>query len=232
MKLDIRTTMRRTLAAAVLTSLIPLTACGSSTPAGAGGGDGSSTTPGSSGGSATTTSESGDAGLTVSKANVPRDPSSGQVDPTANNAFATDLFSRVAAAQVGQNAFTSPVSASLALTMAYAGAKGETATQMAKALHFDPASNVFAQQNAFSQELAMIGPQALATAEKTKGEGPTVATPSAADYHLDVINAVWGQQGVAWASPFLDTLARDYGTGVTLGDFMNAPDAVRQTINT
>jgi serpin B len=212
--------MRRTLAFAVFTTLLPLTACGSSTTSRASGG-GDSTTSGSSGGGTPTTSGSGDAGLTVSKADVARDPSSAQVDPIANNAFATDLFSRLAAGQAGQNVVTSPVSASFALTMAYAGARGETATQMAKALHFDPASNVFAQQNALSQELATLGPTG----------GPDGAAPSADDYRFDVVNAVWGQQGVAWASPFLDILARDYGTGVTLGDFANAPDTVRQTIN-
>jgi serpin B len=219
--------MRRMLAAAVLAALLPLTACGTTSSAT---GDGDPSPAGSDAGGGRN-STSSDAGLTVSKSAVARDPASATVDPTANNAFATDLFSRVAAGQTNANVFTSPVSASLALTMAYAGAKGDTAAQMAKALHFDPTSDVFGQQNALTQELATLGPQAFAAATRSATDGPSGAPPSADDFRLDVVNAVWGQKGVAWTSPFLDVLARDYGAGITLADFMSAPDDVRQTIN-
>ncbi|HEX3770188.1 MAG TPA: serpin family protein [Polyangiaceae bacterium] len=159
-----------------------------------------------------------------------RDPPSSDavtVAVTANNAFATDLFSRVAAGQAGQNVLTSPVSASLALAMTYAGARGDTATQMAKALHFDPTAGIADAENALSQELATVAPQALAADKMQSPETP----PSPDDYRLDVVNSVWGQQGTAWASPFLDVLGKSYGAGVNLEDFVHAPDAARAAIN-
>lgn len=56
----------------------------------------------------------------------------------ANNAFAWDLFSAMEqAGDIQDNAFISPVSASLALQMLLQGARGETATQIQKALHLE-----------------------------------------------------------------------------------------------
>src|ERR1700727_348470 len=51
-----------------------------------------------------------------------------------NNAFAVALYDQLDH-QAG-NLFFSPESISTALAMAYAGARGNTATEMAKALHF------------------------------------------------------------------------------------------------
>src|SRR5579863_312278 len=52
-----------------------------------------------------------------------------------NNRFAFGLYQRLRAGDA--NLFFSPASISTALGMAYAGASGETATEMAKALHFE-----------------------------------------------------------------------------------------------
>ena len=52
----------------------------------------------------------------------------------AINAFAIDVYRQLAAE--GGNIFFSPYSISSALAMTYAGAKGDTAEEMAKALHF------------------------------------------------------------------------------------------------
>jgi serpin B len=145
----------------------------------------------------------------------------------ANNAFALDLYARVRANAPTSNVFMSPISASLALTMTYAGARGTTASQMAKALHFDPsAGSIVNGQNALSQALASRAPTAFKLAQQA-GEG----TPSADDYELDVVNSVWGQKSYAWESPFLDVLAKSYGTGVYLEDFASAPDPARLAIN-
>ena len=51
-----------------------------------------------------------------------------------NNEFAIDLYGRVARGD--GNRFVSPFSISCALAMTYAGARGETAAQIAKAMHF------------------------------------------------------------------------------------------------
>ena len=51
-----------------------------------------------------------------------------------NNAFALDLYRRLS--EKDGNIVFSPYSISTALAMTYAGARGETAEQMAKVLHF------------------------------------------------------------------------------------------------
>jgi hypothetical protein len=60
-----------------------------------------------------------------------------------NSAFAWDLYQQLKAEQ--GNLFFSPYSLSLALAMAYAGARGETATQMADTLYFTLAPDKLAK---------------------------------------------------------------------------------------
>jgi serpin B len=149
----------------------------------------------------------------------------------ANNAFAVDLFGRVRATAPAGNLLTSPISASLALTMTYAGAAGATATQMATALHFGAAAgSIFDGQNAISQVLAQRASDAL-TADAQNATQGGQAAPSADDYQLQVVNSVWGQKSYPWEAPFLDTLARSYGAGIYLEDFGAAPDPARLAIN-
>jgi hypothetical protein len=52
-----------------------------------------------------------------------------------NNRFALDLYARLRTGQ-SDNLFFSPASLSTALAMTYSGARGQTAEQMAKVLHF------------------------------------------------------------------------------------------------
>jgi serpin B len=149
----------------------------------------------------------------------------------ANNAFAVGLYAQVDNDAGETNVLTSPLSASLALTMAYAGAEGQTATQMAAALQFDPdaGSSIFDGQNALTQALASRGAAALAAAQIAEQGG--ASAPSASDYELEVVNSVWGEQTFPWAAPFLNVLATSYGTGVYLEDFIDDPDPARLAIN-
>ena len=48
---------------------------------------------------------------------------------------------------------------------------------------------------------------------------------------VDIVNALWAEQTYTFRSDFLDTLAENYGAGVNLLDFINAPDPSRLTIN-
>jgi serine protease inhibitor len=152
----------------------------------------------------------------------------------ANNAFALDLYARVegdAGAATG-NVLTSPLSASLALTMTYAGAAGQTAAEMATALHIDQNAGVsiFDGDNALSQALAARGPAALMNAQRT-ARGSGQPSPAASNFELQVVNSIWGEETYAWAVPFLTTLATSYDTGVYLEDFLNNPEQGRQQIN-
>ncbi len=160
-------------------------------------------------------------GVSVAQSSAARAPVvTASIGPvvTANNAFALSLYGNVAAGSTG-NVMTSPLSATLALTMTYAGAKGETATEIATALQL-PADtgSVFAGENALTQALAGRAAAALAADQQRASEN-NGAAPLPADYAFDVVNSVWGQKAFPWVPAFLDVLAEDYGTGVYQEDF-------------
>jgi len=150
----------------------------------------------------------------------------------ANNAFAVGLYAEVLKHEQSKNVLTSPISATLALTMTYAGAQGATKSEMASALHFDPQAGdaVFAGQNALSQALNARAAAALARRTQDAAQSGQAA-PSAEDYRLSVVNSVWGEQSYTWEASFLDTLAAHYGTGVYKQDFQRAYEPARALIN-
>lgn len=135
---------------------------------------------------------------------------------TGNSAFAFDLYQTLR--EEDGNLFYSPYSISLALAMTYAGARGETAQQMADTLHFvlyqDSLHPAF---NGLDIELSQRGEGA----KGKNGEG----------FRLNIVNAIWGQDGYQFLSEFLGVLAENYGAGLRTLDFANAPEESRITIN-
>jgi serpin B len=133
-----------------------------------------------------------------------------------NSAFAFDLYKAVRGNQ--GNLLYSPYSISLALAMTYSGARGQTKQQMADALSFTlPDDRLHPAFNALDLELA------------DRGEEPQGGASSR--FQLNIANAIWGQEGYAFLPEFLDVLAENYGAGLRLLDFMNAPEESRLTIN-
>ena len=126
--------------------------------------------------------------IQVDEAKVARVPAS-KVSPgslgaavTASNAFGLKLYGLVERDVGAKNLLTSPLSASLALTMTYAGAAGQTGTEMAAALQFDPAPRARSStgRNALGQALASRGADAFATAQQETASPTSLA---ASDYH-------------------------------------------------
>ena len=116
------------------------------------------------------------------------------------------------------NLFFSPYSISIALAMTYAGARGETERQMADTLHFTlPQGRLHSSFNALDLELAGRG----ASAKGKQGKG----------FQLNIANAIWGQEGNEFVAEFLDVLVENYGAGLRLTDFVNAPEEARVNIN-
>ncbi len=134
-----------------------------------------------------------------------------------NNDFAFGLYQKLREEDSG-NLFYSPYSISLALAMTYAGARGETERQMSNALHFilsqDKLHPAF---NALDLQLASRGEGSSGT----EGKG----------FRLNIANAIWGQQGYDFLQDFLDKLAENYGAGMRIANFIEAPENSRVTIN-
>ncbi len=133
-----------------------------------------------------------------------------------NTMFAFDLYRQVIGNS--ENVFFSPYSVSMALAMTYAGAREETAKEMAGAMQFYlPQASLHPAFNYLDRQLAMRGEGA----QGKDGEG----------FRLNVVNAIWGQRDHRFESGFLDMLARNYGAGLRVLDFKTQPEPSRETIN-
>jgi len=148
----------------------------------------------------------------ISAPDVPGDDLQAVV--SGNSEFALDLY-QVLRERNG-NLFLSPHSISTALAMTYAGARGETATQMADTLHFNlPQERLHAAFNALDL--------ALEPNDEPSGE--------VHPFTLNIANSLWGERSYTFLPEFLDLLARNYGAGMRLTDFAGQPEASRRKIN-
>jgi serpin B len=129
-----------------------------------------------------------------------------------NNHFAFDLYQRLRLSK--GNLFFSPSSISTALAMVYAGAAGETRTEMARVLHFSmPAAQLNREMRAL-----------LASWQGGSGSGQQ-------GFQLEAANRLWCQEGFKLLPDFLKTLRTDYGAEMGLLDFDHAAEHAQQTIN-
>jgi serpin B len=127
-----------------------------------------------------------------------------------NDQFAFDLYARLRD-QPG-NLFLSPYSISDALAMTSLGARGETAAQMAKVLHFPP-------------DGARVHPAFAALVRKING------TEKQRGYQLRVADALWGQKDYGFLPEFLRQTQEFYGAGLREVNFAGDPEGARRTIN-
>ena len=135
----------------------------------------------------------------------------------ANRTFALDLYHQLET--MDGNLFYSPYSISSALAMTYAGAEGKTAEEMAAVFHFLMEEDLLHPAfNALDQYL-----EGLAKQEILDDTGEA--------FQLNIANAIWGQKDFHFESDFLDTLAANYGAGLRLLDYLQAPEESRVTIN-
>jgi serpin B len=143
------------------------------------------------------------------------DPQASPADQAAlvagNNAFAFALYDALRGGP--GNLVFSPYGISSALAMAYAGARGQTETQMSGTLDFTlPQARLHPAFDALD----------LALASRTQ---------ISSSFQLTVTNSLWGQTGHPFLESFLDVLKQDYGAGLQPVDFQAAPEQARQAIN-
>ncbi len=129
---------------------------------------------------------------------------------TGNNTFALDLYAQLRGTP--GNLFFSPYSVSACLAMTYAGARGETARQMAQTLHFN------ADQDEVSSAFGELQRQ-LNAAEEKKG------------IQLNVANGLWAQEGHPFLPAFLQAAQNTYQAKVNQVDFRTQAEPVREQVN-
>lgn len=135
---------------------------------------------------------------------------------TGNTEFACDLYARLKndpkIKEKGRNLFFSPYSISTALAMTYAGARGNTETQMAEVLHFTLAQDrLHPAFTSLERQLNAVGQEGT--------------------YQLSVANALWGQKGFRFLPEFLHLTEKNYAAALKQVDFINQTEKARKTIN-
>lgn len=166
------------------------------------------TTPSSSDASAATTSTTAapltvDAGAAPAPVTSARYGSLTEADTklaTASNALGFDLYRKLPS---GDGAL-SPVSIQLALAMASAGAKGETATQLHKVMHDDGPADAWGK---LGGDLRDHGAE------------------------LRVANRLFADRAYPLEKPYVDLTAKAFGAPVEAVDFRGKSDAARAQIN-
>ena len=102
--------------------------------------------------------------------------------------------------------------------MTYAGAGGETESQMADTLHFP-----------LSQDRLHPAFNTLYLDLDSRGGGKRDNDPSA--FRLNIANALWGQRDYRFLDEFTTVVAENYGAGVRPTDFQGQPEESRVKIN-
>ncbi len=132
-----------------------------------------------------------------------------------DTAFALALYAK---AKEEPNTLISPASARIVLAMTFSGAKGATASQMAKTLAIpdDPKTH-----DAFG---AILGQwQSWATSKEATSQGQP--------FTLRAVNRLFGQKGKVFQPAFLSLVSDKYGAPLEQLDFQAAADASRKHIN-
>jgi serpin B len=126
----------------------------------------------------------------------------------ALNQFALDLYETILNTNSSEPAdqAISPFSIAAALAMTYAGARGETASQLAHVLHVNLPPERF--HAAMGTILQAVLPDA-----------------SSSSVQLDIANSLWGQTGFPVLDPFRQLTHDRYGAGLQEVDFTSGDEA-------
>lgn len=130
---------------------------------------------------------------------------------TGMNAFAIDLYRAVGASEA-DNMVVSPYSVTFALSMIFAGARGDTAAEMATVLHAGTGPEVW-QEGINAYDLTL--------------DARTVNSPTT----WSSANKVWTRPGLPLRSEYLDVLTGVYGSPLAEADFAGDTEGQREVIN-
>jgi len=142
----------------------------------------------------------------------------------ATNELAVDLHRQFATGD--QNLCISPYSIESALAMTFAGADGETRTEMARVLHLTNDAGVPPSFSALQHSLEEMSAK---TAEPVK-QAKKFGGPSE-PITLNIANRLFAQQGYKFREAFLSLVKQSFGGAFEPIDFIANPAAATQRIN-
>lgn len=127
---------------------------------------------------------------------------------TGINAFSLDLYRRTLAA--GENHFLSPASVSIAVALAYRGARGATATELERVMHFGKPPRDYLRATApLLETMTFAGPRR----------------------ELRTANALWLQEGMPLVPDYEQDMTRFARAGLQRVNFRDDPDTARLKVN-
>lgn len=127
-----------------------------------------------------------------------------------NTLFALDLYNQLK--MTDGNLFFSPFSIFTALAMTWAGARENTAVQMAETLHFTEKPAQF--HRAIGDLISKLN-----------------AVQKETDVELSIANAIWAQKGYQFLDEFFRIVQQSYQADLKQVDFSRAAESARQAIN-
>jgi len=160
--------------------------------------------------------------VALARSDLPRasaDPAEASGAGRAIDAFGFDLYRELARNAGGADIVVSPASIAIALAMARAGARDETAAQMDAVLRSIGSDEGAAAINALDQ--ALTGRSGNFKARDGKSY----------DLALRIANAPFAQRDLTLEPAFLDALASRFGAGVRLVDYKTDAEGARRLIN-
>ena len=143
---------------------------------------------------------------------------------TATNQLAVDLHRQLATGD--ENLCVSPYSIESALAMTFAGAEGETRTEMARVLHLP---NDGAVPTSFSALQRSLEEMSAKTADLVK-ESKRFGGPSE-PITLSIANRLFAQKGYNFREAFLSLVKQNYGAAFEPLDFVTDLAAATQHVN-
>ena len=144
---------------------------------------------------------------------------------TATNQFAVDLHRQLATGN--ENLCVSPYSIESALAMTFAGADGETRSEMARVLHFP--SDASAVPASFASLQHSLEEMSAQTAELVK-QAKRFGGPSE-PITLSIANRLFAQKGYDFRQTFLSLVKQNYGAAFEPIDFIADASGATQHIN-
>jgi serpin B len=144
---------------------------------------------------------------------------------TATNKLAVDLHRQLATGN--ENLCVSPYSIESALAMTFAGADGETRSEMARVLHFP--SDASAVPASFASLQHSLEEMSAKTAELVK-QAKRFGGPSE-PITLSIANRLFAQKGYDFRQAFLSLVKQNYGAAFEPIDFIADASGATQHIN-
>uniref|UniRef100_A0ABK0LVF2 Serpin family B member 11 n=1 Tax=Rattus norvegicus TaxID=10116 RepID=A0ABK0LVF2_RAT len=142
---------------------------------------------------------------------------------TANTEFCLDVFKELSSSNVGENIFFSPLTTFYALSMLLLGARGKSAEQMEKVLHYDNFSGFLKAKIKNSSECSQGG--------RMHPEFRALVSHINQQNSLSIANRIYGTKAIEFHKQYIRCCEKLYQAKLQTVDFELSAEETRKSIN-